>query len=130
VRPHQYLQAKAHICNATGHRTLHMHQLQSQQSVFARPITCIGYATGRWTDRCDAAGVGRIAQRAADVVAQADRAQLRVRPNNELMVCGRSAMSGRLVRPIGIAPAARIRSTTGASVGTTAWANAGTPGGG
>jgi hypothetical protein len=45
----------------------------------------------------------------------------------KLMVGGRSAMSSRLVRPIGIAPAARIRSTTGASVGTTAWANAGTP---
>ena len=52
---------------------------------------------------------------------------LRVRPCSELAVCMRSAMSGRLVRPIGIAPAARIRSTTGASAGTTAWASAGTP---
>ena len=50
-----------------------------------------------------------------------------MRPCNELTVCMRSAMSGRLVRPIGIAPAASIRSTTGASVGTTACANAGTP---
>ena len=39
----------------------------------------------------------------------------------------RRPMSGRLVRPIGIAPARRIRSTTGASEGATALANAGTP---
>src|SRR5271165_4167576 len=52
---------------------------------------------------------------------------LRVRPCSELSVCMRSPMSGRLVRPIAIAPAARIRSTTGASTGATAPAKAGTP---
>ena len=52
---------------------------------------------------------------------------LRVRPCRLLSVCTRSAMSGRLVRPIGMAPAARILSTTGASKGTTAPASAGTP---
>ena len=52
---------------------------------------------------------------------------LRVSPWSELIVCTRSAMSGRLVRAIGIAPAARMRSTTGASFGTTACASAGTP---
>ena len=36
-------------------------------------------------------------------------------------------ISGRLVRPIAIAPAARIRSTTGASTGGIAPAKAGTP---
>ena len=52
---------------------------------------------------------------------------LRVRPCSELSVCTRRPMSGRLVRPIGMPPAARILSTTGASIGTTACANAGTP---
>ena len=51
----------------------------------------------------------------------------RVRPCSELSVCTRSAMSGRLVRAIGMAPAARMRSTTGASTGATALASAGTP---
>jgi len=38
----------------------------------------------------------------------------------------RSPMSGKLVRPIGMAPAPRMRSTTGASLGETASASAGT----
>ena len=42
---------------------------------------------------------------------------LRVRPWSEESVCTRSAMSGQFVRPIGIAPAAIIRSTIGASTG-------------
>ena len=39
-----------------------------------------------------------------------------VTPCNELSVVTRSPRSGKFVRPIGIAPAARMRSTTGASV--------------
>jgi hypothetical protein len=42
-------------------------------------------------------------------------------------VCTSNAMSGRLVRAIGMAPAARMRSTIGASNGTTALDSAGTP---
>ncbi len=52
---------------------------------------------------------------------------LRVRPCSDESVWTRSAMSGQLVRPIGIAPAAFMRSTTGASTGEIASANAGTP---
>jgi hypothetical protein len=52
---------------------------------------------------------------------------LRVIPWSELTVWMRSAMSGKLVRPMGIAPAARIRSTAGASKGTAVCASAGTP---
>jgi hypothetical protein len=40
---------------------------------------------------------------------------LRVAPNSPLSVCQRTARPGQFVRPIGIAPAARIRSTAGAS---------------
>lgn len=50
---------------------------------------------------------------------------LRVRPCRLLSVWMRMAMSGRFVRPTGIAPAARMRSTTGASSGTTAPERAG-----
>ena len=52
---------------------------------------------------------------------------LRVRPCSDESVCTRNAMSGQLVRPIGIAPAAFMRSTTGASTGEIASAKAGTP---
>ncbi len=73
MRTHQYAQAEPHIGYAAGHRALHVHQLHGQQMVFGRHITRIGYAPRGRSDRCDAAGVGRIAQRTADVVAQADR---------------------------------------------------------
>ncbi|EWS52603.1 hypothetical protein X551_04608 [Methylibium sp. T29] len=52
---------------------------------------------------------------------------LSVAPCRLLSVCTRSARSGRLVRAIGIAPAARMRCTVGASSGTIAPASAGTP---
>ena len=52
---------------------------------------------------------------------------LRVRPNSPESVCTRSAMSGQFVRPIGMAPACRIRSTTGESIGGMASASAGSP---
>ena len=52
---------------------------------------------------------------------------LRVSPCRLLSVCTRKAMSGMLLRPIAIAPAARMRSTTGASTGTTARASGTTP---
>lgn len=52
---------------------------------------------------------------------------LRVMPYNELSVLTRSPMSGRLVRPMGIAPAARMRCTTSASSGTTAPASGRNP---
>ena len=52
---------------------------------------------------------------------------LRVRPNSDESEWTRSAMSGQLVRPIGIAPALRMRSTTGESIGGSASANAGSP---
>ena len=52
---------------------------------------------------------------------------LRVRPCNGLSVLTRSPSSGRLVRPIGIPPADRMRSTIGASVGATRSANTGSP---
>ena len=52
---------------------------------------------------------------------------LRVSPRSEESVWIRSPRSGRFVRPIGIAPAARRRSTWGASIGETASASAGTP---
>jgi hypothetical protein len=41
---------------------------------------------------------------------------LTVAPHSSLSVCQPIAKSGRLVQPIGIAPAARIRSTAGASM--------------
>src|SRR5437762_12083490 len=50
-----------------------------------------------------------------------------VSPYRLLSVDGRSAKSGRLVRPMGIAPAERSRSTTGASQGEIASASAGLP---
>ena len=52
---------------------------------------------------------------------------LRVTPCSPDSVCTRRPMSGRFVRASGIAPAARRRSTTGASVGAIAFASAGTP---
>lgn len=52
---------------------------------------------------------------------------LRVSPCRLLSVCQRSAMSGMLVRATGMAPAARMRSTTGASIGTTACVSGTTP---
>ena len=52
---------------------------------------------------------------------------LRVRPNSEESVWTRSAMSGQLVRAIGIAPACFMRSTTGESTGGSASASAGRP---
>ena len=90
--------------------------------------TCTAARAGRRLDRRDAAARGRVAQRAADVVAEADRAHarrpappprrptirrwcapgchgLRVRPYSAESVCTRSAMSGQFVRPIGMAPA-------------------------
>ena len=51
----------------------------------------------------------------------------RVSPRSELSVWTRRPKSGRLVRPIGMAPAARMRSTMGESVEATASASAGTP---
>ena len=51
---------------------------------------------------------------------------LRVRPCNAESVCTRSPKSGRFVRPNGIAPAARSRSTWGASIEAIASASAGT----
>ena len=72
VRADQYPQAEAHIGDAAGHRSLHVHELGREQSVFGRHITRVRHAAGRRADRCDAAGVGRIAQRAADVVAEAN----------------------------------------------------------
>ena len=50
---------------------------------------------------------------------------LRVRPCSHESVWTRRPKSGRLVRPTGIAPAARSRSTCGASIGATASARAG-----
>ena len=50
-----------------------------------------------------------------------------VAPAMPLSVCQRNAMSGRFVRPIGIAPAPRKCSTIGASRSATASANATTP---
>ena len=47
-----------------------------------------------------------------------------VTPCSELSVVTRSPRSGRLVRPMGMAPAARARSTSGASMGATASASA------
>ncbi len=52
---------------------------------------------------------------------------LRVSPRSDESVWIRSPRSGRFVRAIGIAPAARRRSTWGASTGETASASAGTP---
>ena len=49
---------------------------------------------------------------------------LTVAPHSSLSVCQPIAKSGRLVWPIGIAPAARIRSTTGASIAGYAAASA------
>ena len=50
-----------------------------------------------------------------------------VRPWSVESVWMRRPMSGRFVRPIGIAPAASIRSTVGADTGAMASANIGTP---
>ena len=52
---------------------------------------------------------------------------LRVSPRSDESVCTRRPKSGRLVRANGIAPAARMRSTIGASTGAVASASAGTP---
>ena len=52
---------------------------------------------------------------------------LRVSPRSDESVCTRRPKSGRLVRANGIAPAVRMRSTTGASIGAVASASAGTP---
>jgi hypothetical protein len=52
---------------------------------------------------------------------------LRVRPCSAESVWTRKAKSGKLVRPNAIAPAARSRSTGGASTGAIASARAGTP---
>jgi hypothetical protein len=49
---------------------------------------------------------------------------LRVRPCSDESVWTRRPRSGRLLRPIGIAPAARIRATTGASIDAIASARA------
>lgn len=51
----------------------------------------------------------------------------RVSPCKAVSVWERRPKSGRFVRPIGIAPAARIRWTMGASTGTTLSASARTP---
>jgi hypothetical protein len=74
VRAHQDLQAEPHIRDAASHRPLHVHQLYGQQAVLGRHIARIGHAAGSGPDRGDAAGIGGIAQRAADIVAKADRA--------------------------------------------------------
>jgi hypothetical protein len=52
---------------------------------------------------------------------------LRVMPWSSESVCTRSPKSGRFVRANGMAPAARIRSTVGASIVAIASANALTP---
>ena len=107
-------------------------------------------AAGRRLDRGDPAAVRRVAQRAADVVAEPERRHAgrqrapprrrwtrpRSRPGPTGCGSGRAARSpcgcagrgrGGSCGAIGIAPAARRRSTSGASIGATASASAGTP---
>ena len=142
-------QREAHIGDSPRHGALGVHQLNGHQIVLRGNETRVGHTAEGRANGGDAAGVGGIAQRAADVIAEPDRRHavasatasppleppavragfhgFRVSPCRELSVWTRSAMSGRFVRPIGIAPAARIRSTTGGSKGATAFANALTP---
>ncbi|MGA2126396.1 MAG: hypothetical protein ABSG76_09615 [Xanthobacteraceae bacterium] len=72
MRTQQHAQTKTYIRDTTGHRTLHVHKLHSKQSV-GRHEACVGDAAGRGTNRCDPACIGRIAQRAAGIVAQPER---------------------------------------------------------
>ena len=73
MRAHQHAQAKPHVGHAAGHRALHVHQLHGHQTVLGRDEAGIGHPARRGADRGDAAGRGRLAQRAADVVAETDR---------------------------------------------------------
>ena len=73
MRASQDAQRKAYIGDPAGHRAVRMHQLSGEQQVFCRAGPCVGHAPLRGADRGDAAGVGRIAQRSADIVAEADR---------------------------------------------------------
>ena len=52
---------------------LHGHQLEHDQRVLGREVRGLGHDAGRRLDRRDAAAVGRVAQRSAEVVAEAER---------------------------------------------------------
>ena len=133
-------QPEPHVGDAARHHALDGHELHRRARVLGRDHRRVRDAAGRRLDRGDPAAVRGVAQRAADVVAEPERAtcpkpartprrrwsRRRSRPGPTGCGSARAATSrcgcagrgpGRFVRPIGIAPAARRRSTCGASIG-------------
>ena len=65
---------EAHVAHLARDRSLHAHQLHRRRTLGRRRRVEGGDAAERGPDRRHAAGVGRVAQRAAEVVAVRDRA--------------------------------------------------------
>ena len=72
VRARDHLEREPHVGDGPRHRPVHLHHLHGQRAICSRNDARVGHAALGRPDRCDAAGVGGIAQRAADVVAKAE----------------------------------------------------------
>ena len=73
MRAGDHLEREPHVGDGPRHRPVHLHHLHRQRAIRRRNDARVGHATLGRPDRCDAAGAGGIAQRAADVVAKAKR---------------------------------------------------------
>ena len=71
------LEAGAHIGHLTRQDALDGHQLEGDVQILRGDDVAGGDDAGRGLDRGDAAAMRRVAQRAADVIAQAERAHPR-----------------------------------------------------
>ena len=74
MAPGEDLQAEADVGHAPGHRALHRHQLERRRAVGAGDDRAARHPAVRGLQRRDAAAGRRVAQRPADVVAEADGA--------------------------------------------------------
>jgi hypothetical protein len=72
-----HLEAGAHVGHVAGHRTVGEHELRGDAGIFGRNDRGRRHQTGGGLDRGDAAAGGGVAQRAADVVAEPERAHAR-----------------------------------------------------